>query len=237
MARRAEEIGLNRSADFAAACPSQQRAGGPTTKLAVAGGPRVRIPFAPAKSPLRTMRVWSILMGVALDEGSAGSRRAQMPSRSLPLFSRAARSCLRVALSTNASLLPRAAFGRVPPLHDERPPICVPMTITRVALSPSETPVGRFPFRRTSLGVASARPVYNPPVVTESDAPRPHPWRRVVLSHLGTHPRPPPPWPLRTTGRRMRWCGVREIDRDPVIEDAAHSRRRHCPAVRSAILV
>ena len=38
MACRAEEIGLNRSADFAAACPSQQRAvGGPTTKLAVAG--------------------------------------------------------------------------------------------------------------------------------------------------------------------------------------------------------
>jgi hypothetical protein len=110
-------------------------------------------------------------------------RRAQTPSRSLPLFSRAARSCLRVALSTNASLLPRAAFGRVPPLHDERPPICVPMTITPVAFSPSETPVGRFPFRRTSLGVASARPAYNPPVVTASDA-APHPWRRVVLSHL-----------------------------------------------------
>jgi hypothetical protein len=132
-------------------------------------------------------------------------RRAQMPSRSLPLFSRAARSCLRVALSTNASLLPRAAFGRVPPLHDERPPICVPMTITPVAFSPSETPVGRFPFRRTSLGVASARPVYNPPVVTESDAAPPPsvaPGRPLAP---GTHPRPPPPWPLRTTGRRMRW--------------------------------
>ena len=52
MACRAEKIGLNRSADFAAACPSQQRAvGGPTTKLAVAGGPRVRIHLPPAPSP------------------------------------------------------------------------------------------------------------------------------------------------------------------------------------------
>ena len=40
---------MNRSADFAAACPSQQPAGDPTTKLAVAGGPRVRIHLSPAE--------------------------------------------------------------------------------------------------------------------------------------------------------------------------------------------
>ena len=54
--------------------------------------------------------------------------RAQSPSRSLPLFSRAGRSSLRVALSTNASLLPLGAFALVPLLHDDRPRTCVPMT-------------------------------------------------------------------------------------------------------------
>ena len=49
MARPAGEIGVNRSADFAAACPSQQPAGDPTTKLAVAGGPRFRIHLSPAE--------------------------------------------------------------------------------------------------------------------------------------------------------------------------------------------
>jgi hypothetical protein len=34
----------------------------------------------------------------------------------------------------------------------------------------------------------------------------------------GTHPRPPPPWGDECAGE----CGVHEIDRDCVIEDAAH---------------
>ena len=54
--------------------------------------------------------------------------RAQMPSRSRSLFARNVRLYLQGALSTKASLLPLGAFGLVPPLHDDRPQISVPMT-------------------------------------------------------------------------------------------------------------
>ena len=57
-----------------------------------------------------------------------GADRAQTPSRSLPLSVHAERSRFRGALSTKASLLPLGAFGLVPPLHDDRPQISVPMT-------------------------------------------------------------------------------------------------------------
>src|ERR1700758_1736356 len=69
-------------------------------------------------------------------------RRAQMPSRSLPLSVHAERYRFRGALSTKASLLPPGAFGLVPPLHDDRPQISVPMTTTAVAFLTSETPAG-----------------------------------------------------------------------------------------------
>src|SRR5262244_1434305 len=51
----------------------------------------------------------------------------QTPSRSPPLFAHAGRSCLRAALSTDASSLHPGACGLVPLLHDDRPRISVPI--------------------------------------------------------------------------------------------------------------
>src|SRR5271166_1232497 len=73
-------------------------------------------------------------------------RRAQTPSRSLPLSVHAGRYRFRGALSTKASLLPPGAFGLVPPLHDDRTQISVPMTTTPAAFLKTETPAGRSPF-------------------------------------------------------------------------------------------
>jgi hypothetical protein len=72
MARRAEEIALNHSADFAAGSPSQQRAGGPTTKLAVAGGPRVRIHLPPAASRTNFELIVQTLARYPLPDGISG---------------------------------------------------------------------------------------------------------------------------------------------------------------------
>jgi hypothetical protein len=79
-------------------------------------------------------------------------RRAQPPSRSLPRCVRAGRSRLRAALLAAAWSLPPGAFGLVPPLHDDRPQISVPMTTTPVAFLTSETPAGRSPFRSPASG-------------------------------------------------------------------------------------
>jgi hypothetical protein len=56
-----------------------------------------------------------------------------MLSRSFPLF---ALGALRAALSASGLLLPLGAFGLVPPLHDDAPPTCIPMT-TSYRLLPS----------------------------------------------------------------------------------------------------
>jgi hypothetical protein len=53
-----------------------------------------------------------------------------MPSRSLSLSARAARPLLSDILSTKPSWLPPGAFGLVPPPHDDKLRISVPMIAT-----------------------------------------------------------------------------------------------------------
>jgi hypothetical protein len=96
-------------------------------------------------------------------------RRAQTPSRSLPRSVHAERYRFRGALSTKASLLPPGAFGLVPPLHDDRPQISVPMTTTPVACLTSETPAGRSSFRSPASGCRALRDSISP-AVRASDA-------------------------------------------------------------------
>jgi hypothetical protein len=106
-----------------------------------------------------------------------------MPSRSLPLSVHAERYRFRGALSTKASLLPPGAFGLVPPLHDDRPQISVPMTTTPVAFLTSETPAGRSPFRSPASGCRALRDTSHLPSGRPMQS-RPDPRRWVVLSHL-----------------------------------------------------
>ena len=122
-------------------------------------------------------------------------RRAQMPSRSLPLSARAARLRLQGALSTIALSLQPAAFGRVPPLHDDRPRISVPIATPRTHSQYPQHPVGGI----RSLPSPSALRPSRRPVQSRSD-----PRRRFVLAHLETRRRPPRPWTRRTTGQRRR---------------------------------
>jgi hypothetical protein len=135
-------------------------------------------------------------------------RRAQMPSRSLPLTARARRSRFRGALSTTASLLLPGAFGLVPPLHDDRPRIAVPLSTAPNASSkiggrrwagiPFKCPA--HDFRRLSL---TQNTVFAPKLRRARSIlpsrrpmqPRPNPRRRLILAHLE---------PLGTILRRRR---------------------------------
>src|SRR5215469_6062038 len=65
-----------------------------------------------------------------------------------------------------------------------------------------------------------------------------NPWRRLVLAHLehaASRLDLGPDAPPRNEGARER--RIREIEGDSVIQHPAHSRRRHCPPIRPAILV
>jgi hypothetical protein len=83
-------------------------------------------------------------------------RRAQTPSRSLPLSVHARRSRFRGALSTKASLLPPGAFGLSPLLHDDSPRIAVPLTPAPNASSKSVTAGGRYPVQMPGLRLPTA---------------------------------------------------------------------------------
>jgi hypothetical protein len=80
-------------------------------------------------------------------------RRAQMPSRSLPLSVHAGRSRFRGALSTTASLFLPGAFGLAPPLDDDWPRIAVPLTTAPNASSKNRSPpVGGIPLKWPAYG-------------------------------------------------------------------------------------
>ena len=164
--------------------------------------------------------------------------RAQIPSRSSPLFARGAQPHLRAGLSASGLLLPPRAFGLVQPPHDDTPPTCIPMIAPSELLS---SPAKRVEPQRSHLvqtiwspRLLLTRNTGCPPEVSSARhnlgsrrpmQPRPDPWCRLVLAHLEHAPgglRLGPHTPPGDEGAGE--CGVGEIDRHRVIEHAASPR-------------
>jgi hypothetical protein len=84
-------------------------------------------------------------------------------------------------------------------------------------------------------GLAHQSPVSNHRL-TASGAVPPRPAAPAHPRAPGTHRQPSRPWSRRTTesARERRIC---KVERDRIVQHPAHSRRRHCPAIRPAILV
>ena len=167
--------------------------------------------------PSRRNRIWRGICSLALR-----NHRAQSPSRSLPLFSRAGRSSLRVALSTNASLLPLGAFALVPLLHDDKPRTCVPMTTTPNGILKQQQPVCGIPFilRATALARLSlTRNTGDALEVAPGRSASPHGIRRSSAISL----------PLReNVGNRVLFlCLIRESRAGPASLRRASNAARH----------
>ena len=149
--------------------------------------------------------------------------------RSLPLSARAARLRLQGALSTIALSLPPGAFGRVPPLHDDRPRISVPIATPRTHSQYRQHPVGGIRSLPTPA-LSGRHGVLSSPAPTRGAGSSSRTWKHAA-GHLDLGPDAPPG----NEGARER--RIREIDRDRVVQDPAYSRGRQRPAIRAAILV